>query len=101
MEIEGKLIKVLPERTGVSKTTGEPWRIASYVLEIPGYHPQKMMFEVSDGSQGRIAQLNLQLGQHYKIQFDIDAREDEGRWFNSVRAWGAKLITYTPEEATR
>lgn len=98
MEIEGKVINILPERSGVSKQTGEMWRIASYVLEVPGYHPTKMMFEVSDGTQGRIAQLDLREGQYYKIQFEIDAREFNGKWFNTIRAWGAKPMSMTPEE---
>ena len=27
------------------------------------------------------------MGQEYTVSFDIDAREYQGRWYNSVRAW--------------
>ena len=33
MELTGKIIAVLPERSGVSARTGSEWKMASYVLE--------------------------------------------------------------------
>ena len=33
MEIEGKIIDVLPERSGISQTTQEPWRVARIIRE--------------------------------------------------------------------
>lgn len=86
MELTGKIIAVLPERSGVSPRTGNEWKMASYVLEtINEQYPRKMVFEVF-GSD-RIAQLNVQLGETLTVSFDIDAREYQGRWFNSIRAW--------------
>ena len=85
MEITGKIIAVLPERSGVSARSGAEWRCATYVLETMEQYPRKMCFEVF--GTDRIQQLNIQAGQSYTISFDIDAHEYQGRWFNSIRAW--------------
>lgn len=83
MEIQGKIIVVLPERSGVSQR-GNQWRSISYVLETQEQYPKKMAFDVTND---KIDQLNIQLGETLTVQFDINAREYNGRWFNSVNAW--------------
>ena len=83
MEIQGKIIVVLPERGGVSQR-GNQWRSISYVLETQEQYPKKLAFDVTND---KIDQLNIQLGEILTVQFDINAREYNGRWFNSVNAW--------------
>ena len=83
MEIQGKIIVVLPERSGVSQR-GNQWRSISYVLETQEQYPKKLAFDVTND---KIEQLNIQLGEILTVQFDINAREYNGRWFNSVNAW--------------
>lgn len=85
MELTGKIIAVLPERSGTSQKTGSEWKLAQYVLETVGDYPRKMVFEVF-GSD-RIAQFNIQLGELLTVSFDIDAHEYQGRWFNGIRAF--------------
>ena len=86
MELIGKIIQVLPERSGTSARTGSEWRMGSYVLETTtDRFPRKMMFEVF-GSD-KIQQFNIQVGEMVRVSFDIDAREYLGRWYNSIRAW--------------
>ena len=91
MEIEGKIIEVLPVRTGISKTTSEPWRIASYVLETVERYPQRVVFEVSDGRDNRISRLNIQEGKTYKVFMSMDASKYEGKWYNRITAYEARL----------
>ena len=83
MEIQGKIIVVLPERSGVSQR-GNQWRSISYVLETQEQYPKKLAFDVTND---KIDQLNIQIGEILTVQFDINAREYNGRWFNSVNAW--------------
>ena len=92
MEISGKIIQVLPERSGVSQRSGSEWKCASYVIETFEQYPKKCVFEVF--GTDRIAQLNIQAGQSLTVSFDIDAHEYNGRWFNSIRAW--KAVPYDP-----
>ncbi len=86
MELIGKIIQVLEERGGVSARTGSEWRMGSYVLETTtDRFPRKMVFEVFGAD--KIQQFNIQVGEMVRVSFDIDAREYQGRWYNSIRAW--------------
>ena len=84
MEITGKIIAVLPERGGVSKT-GNEWKMQEYVLETHEQFPRKMCFNVFGAD--KIAQFNIQAGDVMTVSFDINAREYNGRWYNDIRAW--------------
>ena len=84
MEITGKIIAVLPERGGVSKT-GNEWKTQEYVLETHEQYPKKICFNVFGAD--KIAQFNIQVGEEMTVSFDINAREYNGRWYNDIRAW--------------
>ncbi len=87
MEITGTIIVALPEVSGISKSTGNPWKKREYVLEnTDGQYPRKMCFTCFGDNADRI---NLTVGQRYTVSFDIDAHEYNGRWFNEIRAWRA------------
>ena len=73
MELTGRIIAVLPANSGVSNRTGNPWMSQEYVIEVPGQYPRKCVFRL--------------FGEDLTIQFDIDAREYQGRWFNDIRAY--------------
>lgn len=90
MEIEGKIIAVLPAREGVSSRTGSPWMTQDYVLETHDQYPRRCCFNVF-GSD-KIQLFNIQIGEELRVSFDIDAREYQGRWFNSIRAWKVERI---------
>lgn len=92
MLIQGKIINVLPERGGTSQRTGTEWKLAQYVLETFEQFPKKIVFEVF--GTDRIQQFNIQAGQDYNIDIDIDAHEYQGRWYNSIRAW--RVAPYDP-----
>lgn len=83
MELQGKIIAVLPERSGTSQR-GNQWRSITYVLETQEQYPKKLAFDVTND---KIDQLNIQFGEILTVQFDINAREYNGRWFNSINAW--------------
>ncbi len=86
MEITGKIIQVMPIRSGKSPRTGNDWAVQEYVLEtIQDQYPRHCAFEVF--GQDRIAQMNIQQGEMLTVSFDLDAREYNGRWYNSIRAW--------------
>lgn len=89
MEIQGKVIAVLPERSGVS-ARGE-WKSQTYVIETQEQYPKKMAFDVSGAD--RLAQFNIHSGEVINVSFDIDAHEYQGRWFNSIRAWNVTKVS--------
>ena len=85
MEISGKLIQVLPEQGGVSKTSGKEWKLQAYVLETQEQFPKKVHFEVF--GEDRIKANPCQLDDVVTVSFDIESREFNGRWYTSIRAW--------------
>jgi hypothetical protein len=85
MDLTGKVIAIMEARGGVSARTGNPWMTQEYVIEVPGQYPRKMLFNIF--GEDRIKQFNIQPGEEITVQFDIDAREYNGRWFNDIRAY--------------
>ena len=85
MDLTGRIIAVLPASSGVSQRTGNPWMSQDYVIEVPGQYPRKCVFRVF--GEDRIKQFNIQLNEDVTVQFDIDAHEFNGRWFNDIRAY--------------
>ena len=85
MELTGKIIAVLQANSGVSNRTGNPWMSQEYVIEVPGQYPRKCVFRIF--GEDRIKQFNIQQGEDITVQFDIDAHEYNGRWFNDIRAY--------------
>ena len=85
MEIVGKIIQVLPLQEGVSKNTGNPWKVQSYVLETMEQYPRKVCFEIF--GEDRISNNVAQVDDIVTVSFDIESREFNGKWYTSVRAW--------------
>lgn len=85
MEAKGKIIAVLPLQSGTSKSSGKAWSSQQYVMEIPGDYPKKMCFQVFGAEKIREAGINL--GDTVSVNFDIDANEYNGKWFNRINAW--------------
>lgn len=80
----------LSEREGVSKSTGNPWKTAEFLFEVPGLYPRHIVFSVRDGQTRRIAMFDAMVGKNVVVVFGIDAREYEGRWYNEVGAYGIR-----------
>ena len=88
MDLQGKIIAVLPERSGVS-ARGE-WKAGSFVIETHDTYPKKMVFDVFGAD--RLAQFAIKVGEELIVSFDIDAHEYQGRWYNSIRAWNIQRV---------
>lgn len=88
MELQGKIIAVLPERSGVS-ARGE-WKSQSFVIETHDQYPRKMVFDIFGAD--RLAQFAIKAGEELIVSFDIDAHEYNGRWFNNIRAWNVQRV---------
>ena len=92
MEFTGKIIAILQPRGGVSKT-GNEWKSQEYVIENHDQYPRKMCFDVFGAD--KIEQFNIQMGEELTVSFDVDARQWQDRWFNSIRAWKVERVSAT------
>ena len=91
MEFTGKIIAILPPRSGVSKTSGNEWKSQEFVIENHDQYPRKMCFDVFGAD--KIEQFNIQMGEELTVSFDVDARQWNDRWFNSIRAWKVERVS--------
>ena len=99
MEIEGRIINVLPKQEGTSARTGNHWASQEYVIETHDQYPKKCCFRIF--GEDRINAMNIQAGEELRVSFDIDAREYQGRWFNSVNAWKVDRIDPAAAQAAQ
>ena len=90
MEISGKIIFAGEPRGGVSKRTGNSWKMQSFVVETIEQYPRKCCFDVF--GEDKLKEFNIQVGEVMKVYFDVDASEYDGRWFNNIRAWKVERI---------
>ena len=91
MEIKGRLIKVLPVQTGQGRN-GE-WKKQEIVVETDGQYPRKLCIAIWGD---KINESQLQTGNMLTIDFDVESREYNGRWYTDVKAWKVELAGATP-----
>ena len=82
MQLTAKLSQVLPMESGMGKN-GE-WKKQSFIVETEGQFPKKICF-TSWGDKFNAAQ--WQPGLQLTVDFDIESREFNGRWYTDVKAW--------------
>jgi len=82
MKVTGKVIAILPITTGEGKNG--TWRSQDYVLETEGQYAKKVCFNLFGD---KIDESNVQLNTQVEVDFDIDSKEYNGRWFTNIKAW--------------
>lgn len=97
MELTGKAIAALPVKSGVSQRTGEQWQSREYVIETQEQYPKRICFEVF--GTDKLKEFNIRNNDLIKVHFDITAREYNGKWYNSVRAWKVEHVNQDGSEA--
>ena len=95
MELSGRIIAVLPERSGMS-ARGE-WKVQSFVIETHEQYPHKMVFSVFGAE--RLQRFNIKENNEVTVFFDIDAHEYQGRWFNDIRAFDVRQLDAAAAQA--
>ncbi len=95
VELQGKVIVALPERSGTS-SRGE-WKSQEFVIETHESYPKKMVFNVFGAE--RLQRFNVKVGQEVNVSFDIDAHEYNNRWFNSINAFDVRIVDATSNQA--
>lgn len=96
---------VLPQQTGQSQRTGQPWVSQEYVFEEEGQRfPQSMCARVFGAD--KIAEMNIQQGQRYDVDFDVTANQSQktGGYFNSLNIYkvtplGQGAVSTPPAQA--
>ncbi|GHU62874.1 hypothetical protein FACS1894123_04580 [Bacteroidia bacterium] len=95
MQLTAKLIQVLPLQTGNGRN-GE-WKKQDIIVETPGTYPKKVCVSIWGD---KISPSQLQAGNNLNIEFDVESREFNGKWYTDVKAWKVDLADNRSNSAT-
>jgi len=87
MQIKGKLIKVLPLQSGEGKVG--TWKKQEFVIETEGNYPKKICLSLWGD---KINMLQGKENQIVMVDFDLESREYNGRWYTEVKAWKIESV---------
>lgn len=88
MQFSAKLIQLLPLQTGTGKN-GQ-WKKQDIIVETEGsQYPKKVCVSIWGD---KIDAGQLQPGNQLKIDFDVESREYNGRWYTDVKAWKIEAV---------
>lgn len=87
MEFIGKITTVLPVKSGTTQN-GKGWKSQEFVVETVEQYPKRGCFQVMNDN---IERFGLQTGMVVRVQFDMNAREWEGRYYNTLTAWNVEI----------
>lgn len=95
MEIKGILKACVGSQNGVSARTGNQWQTDEYLIVIPGQYERKVKVEVRGVERCKQWKEFFE-GMPDKnapviVKFEIDAREYESKWFNTIEAWDIQI----------
>lgn len=87
MQLVAKVIQLLPLQTGTGKNGA--WKKQDIVVETEGQYPKKVCISVWGD---KIDASHLTVGNKLKIDFDIESREYNSRWYTDVKAWKVEVV---------
>ena len=82
MQRIAKLTQLLPIQTGTGKN-GE-WEKKDIMVETEGQYPKKVCVSIW---RDKIDEGQLQIGNILQIDFDIESREYNSKWYTDIKAW--------------
>ncbi|HMO31415.1 MAG TPA: DUF3127 domain-containing protein [Lacibacter sp.] len=86
MQLTAKLYQLLPLQTGSGKNG--PWKKQDIIVETDGNFPKKVCISIWGD---KIDSALLKPGTMLTIDFDVESREYNGRWYTDVKAWKVQV----------
>ena len=91
MEINGTLIKILPETRGESQRG--PWVRGGFVIQTDGEYPRQVAFDTF--GEDRLAMVqNIALNSPVVVTFMPESREFNDKWYTNLRC--SRIQNYVP-----
>ncbi|MDR2805812.1 MAG: DUF3127 domain-containing protein [Dysgonamonadaceae bacterium] len=82
MQLTAKLIQILPLQSGTGRN-GE-WKKQDIIVETQDQYPKKISVALWGT---KFQHVSLNPGELYTIDFDVESREFNGKWYTDVKAW--------------
>jgi hypothetical protein len=86
MQLTAKLVQLLAVQTGEGKNG--PWKKQDIIVETDGTYPKKVCIAIWGD---KINESVLKEGNTLDIQFDVESREYNGRWYTDCKAWKVEI----------
>lgn len=87
MQLTAKLVQILPLQTGTGRN-GE-WKKQDIIVETDGQYPKKICISIWGD---KINASQLVVGNALRIDFDVESREYNSRWYTDVKAWRIEAV---------
>ena len=82
MELSGKIFKVMPLETGEGKNG--VWKKQQIIIETTSdKYPKKVAVQL----WGDLTEKGFQEGAEISVEFDVESREYNGKWYTDAKAW--------------
>jgi hypothetical protein len=86
MQLTAKLIQLQTPQTGEGKNG--PWKKQDIIVETDGTYPKKVCISIWGD---KINESVLKVGNTLDIQFDVESREYNGKWYTDCKAWKVEV----------
>jgi hypothetical protein len=93
LEITGKVVKILPLKTGEGKKG--TWSSRQFLIEHGEQYPRKALFDTFGDKSDVVG--NLKVGDTVKVSFALDANEYNDKWYPKINAWKIEKLIYQNE----
>ena len=82
MELSGKIFKVMPLETGEGKNG--VWKKQQVIIETTNdKYPKKVAVQL----WGNLTDKGFHEGAEVSVEFDVESREYNGKWYTDAKAW--------------
>ena len=95
-QVKGVLKQILPEVSGTSKA-GKEWAKQEFVIETQEQFPKNLTFTLFGDKMDLIN--GISVGDNVEVNFGIESKEFNGRWFHNVNAYGVSSAEQTHSAA--
>jgi len=93
--VSGKIFKIKEKESGVAQS-GNQWQKIEFVIDTIEQYPKKMCFALFNDNCDLISDINV--GDEVLVQFWIESREFNDRWFNNMNASGLSPVNQPKQE---
>jgi hypothetical protein len=88
MDVQGRLVAVLPSITGQGQKG--TWKKQEFIVETMEQYPKKICFEAWNDDCRQLD--DLQQGNVLKVNFNVESREFESKWYTQCKCWKIQVI---------
>lgn len=92
MEIQGRVVEIMPVQSGVGKNSGREWSSQEFIIEYNEntQYPRQACLRIF--GQDRIAEINIQMGEYVSVLFDVESSKYMERWYTRLNVYRVTRI---------